>query len=166
MGQDIYYTPIPQTWNISQSDANPTKKYNLYDLNLDSQWECTGADAANKALWIDRGTTPFSGSYPSVDAVVFTLYSGSYVDWSACRADLYQHVRQDDVGKIDGIASVWSSYMNDASSLFLREIPADMDYRLRFINIGFVTMPADPILTQIMLRKIYRKLSSSWDMRL
>ena len=152
----IYYTQASHDWEIESADVT-TDQANINDRNFNTTYTVTGASASNKGIWIDRGELPMSGSYgvtskyTPIDAIAIIQYSGSYQDWAAGTQQyhFFQHVREDETGKLDITAATLSNDLDDNSSIVFKELVTP--FTLRYINIRVVNMSADPIITQVML---------------
>ena len=164
---DVFYTQASPNWEIAQADVT-TDVHNIHDRNFDSQYELTGADSNNKGLWIDRLSVPISGSYKDIDTVAITMYSGSYVNWNSAQIHIYQNSAAQEGGKLGLNVGNLTSNLDANAGLFMLDL--DTDYKLRFVNLRFVNMPADPIFTQVMLCRKHTtarnhsiKESHTWD---
>ncbi|KKK88398.1 hypothetical protein LCGC14_2743560, partial [marine sediment metagenome] len=50
----IYYTQASHDWEVESADIT-VDQANINDRNFNSTYEVTGASAATKVIWIDRG---------------------------------------------------------------------------------------------------------------
>lgn len=159
---DTYYTQASPNWTISVADVT-TDQYNINDRNYDTRYEVTGADGGTMRVYIDRLTTPFSGSYTDIDSIAITMHSGSYTNWDAASFVVLQNAAPSMEGRVGAVSGSCGTYLDANEGVFLMDIAPAYD-TLRYVQLEVVGMPADPDITQVMLlRKRTLAHTSSLD---
>ncbi|KKK87449.1 hypothetical protein LCGC14_2753130 [marine sediment metagenome] len=146
---DIFYVQASHDWEVESADVT-VDQTNINDRDFNTTYTVTGASSSDKVIWLDRGEVPMSGSYAPVESIAVMMHSGSKVNWGASAAfNFYQNFEVGTASKVGGTGGTLTSNLDENAGIFFIDIPTT--YNLRYIQIVTVSMPVDPIITQVML---------------
>lgn len=160
--QHIYYTQASPGYTVSTVSVS-TNTSRINDRNFNTPYTVTGASSATKVVYIDRGTSPVSGSLTRtpIQAVCIPMYSGSMTNFGAnARICIGQHDVLKAAKQVGQVSGSLTTYLDKNQSMFFIEIPTT--YNKRYVKLAFENFTSDPTLTQVMLlrKNVIPKASS------